>query len=321
MFGRRRSPDKDVVAAAQRRLAALTATAAAPLRSHEAPALDRSPRSLDQWAFGSPPTPFDSTVIPEPAAVPRKGGEIDAKAPMPRHAASRQAWAARFAFSPHQIAVAALVVVAVVVALAWWALRSVPEAHSVTLSSERVLPPKATPGPPSAAADPAPPSPGGGAAAGGPEPSPGTGGVLVIDVAGKVRDPGIVELPAGSRVVDAIAAAGGARPGVSLTALNLARLLVDGEQIVVGVDVPVSDGGGAAFGGQVGAGAASITPVNLNTATAEQLDTLPDVGPVTAQAILQWRTDNGAFARVDDLLKVSGIGPATLADVRPYVYV
>jgi competence protein ComEA len=121
--------------------------------------------------------------------------------------------------------------------------------------------------------------------------------------------------------VDAIAAAGGARPGVSLTALNLARLLVDGEQIVVGVDVPVSDGGGAAFGGQVGAGAASITPVNLNTATAEQLDTLPDVGPVTAQAILQWRTDNGAFARVDDLLKVSGIGPATLADVRPYVYV
>ena len=145
--------------------------------------------------------------------------------------------------------------------------------------------------------------------------------MLVVDVAGRVRRPGIVELPAGSRVVDAIAAAGGARPGVSLTSLNLARLLVDSEQIVVGLDIPGAPGSGTVPGAQVTSSGGSISPVNLNTATAAELDTLPDVGPVTAQAILQWRADNGPFSSVDDLLDVSGIGDATMADIRPYVYV
>jgi competence protein ComEA len=106
---------------------------------------------------------------------------------------------------------------------------------------------------------------------------------------------------------------------VQTRSLNLARPLVDGEQIVVGLRVP-------AVGGSPGTGVtpttgSSIAPVNLNTATAEQLDTLPGIGPVTAQAILDWRTENGSFTSVDELLEVSGIGDATLADIAPYVYV
>ena len=108
---------------------------------------------------------------------------------------------------------------------------------------------------------------------------------------------------------------------MSLTSLNLARLLVDGEQIVVGLDIPGAPGSGTVPGAQVTSSGGSISPVNLNTATAAELDTLPDVGPVTAQAILQWRADNGPFSSVDDLLDVSGIGDATMADIRPYVYV
>jgi competence protein ComEA len=152
-------------------------------------------------------------------------------------------------------------------------------------------------------------------------------GRLVVDVAGRVRHPGIVELAPGSRVVDAIEAAGGALPGVSLVSLNLARLLVDGEQIVVGVRVPVLVGApppsGSGTSG-LGYGAATTQPVErvqLNSATLEQLDTLPGIGPVTAQAIVQWRADNGPFTSVDELLEVSGIGDATLDDLRPYVYV
>jgi len=143
--------------------------------------------------------------------------------------------------------------------------------------------------------------------------------VVVIDVAGKVRRPGIVTLPIGSRVVDAIKAAGGARKGVSLTVLNLARLLIDGEQILVGIPPPT--GVAAPAASALGAAAAGSTAalVNLNSATETDLDTLPGVGPVTAAAILQWRTDNGAFSSVDELLEVSGIGDATLADIAPFV--
>ncbi|MGH3331164.1 MAG: helix-hairpin-helix domain-containing protein, partial [Nocardioidaceae bacterium] len=136
---------------------------------------------------------------------------------------------------------------------------------------------------------------------------------------GKVRRPGIATLPLGSRVVDAIEAAGGARRGVDLTALNLARLLVDGEQIVVGIPQP----GGVAAPAVSAAGAATAGAtgqlVNLNSATQAELEELPGVGPVTAQAILQWRTDNGAFTSVDELLEVSGIGDVTLAELAPLV--
>ena len=138
-------------------------------------------------------------------------------------------------------------------------------------------------------------------------------------MAGKVRRPGIVTLPIGSRVVDAIKAAGGPRKEVSLTVLNLARLLIDGEQILVGIPPPagVAAPASSALGGAAAGSTAAL--VNLNSATETDLDTLPGVGPVTAAAILQWRTDNGAFSSVDELLEVSGIGDTTLADIAPFV--
>jgi competence protein ComEA len=142
------------------------------------------------------------------------------------------------------------------------------------------------------------------------------GAPVVVDIAGKVRRPGVATLPAGSRVVDALKHAGGAKPGVSLTALNLARVLVDGEQILVGVPAV---GVAASAAGAPGAPAAPGQLVNLNSATAEQLDTLPGVGPVTAQKILDWRSTNGAFSSVDELLEVDGIGEKTLADLAPFL--
>jgi competence protein ComEA len=143
--------------------------------------------------------------------------------------------------------------------------------------------------------------------------------VLVVDVAGKVRRPGIVELPAGSRVIDALHAAGGPRPRVDTSALNLARVLVDGEQIVVGLDVPVVPGPlpTATAGGTPTA----VSPVDINVATQVELESLPGIGPVTATAILAWRTEHGAFTSVEELLEVSGIGEATLSEIVPYVYV
>lgn len=153
-------------------------------------------------------------------------------------------------------------------------------------------------------------------AASGGSPAAGTDREVTVDVAGKVRRPGVATLPAGSRVVDALRKAGGARGGVDLTGLNLARVLVDGEQILVGR--PAAPGGLAASA-STAAPDPSGSLVNLNTATAEQLDTLPGVGPVTAQKILDWRSAHGAFSAVDELLEVDGIGEKTLADLAPHV--
>ena len=138
---------------------------------------------------------------------------------------------------------------------------------------------------------------------------------LVIDVVGKVNKPGIVTVPKGSRVHEAIEAAGGLKGKVDTTALNMARVLTDGEQLLVGLEPAAVPGVASAPGGP------ATTKVNLNTATAEQLDTLPGVGPVTAQSILTWRTDNGRFTSVDELLEVKGVGDATLAELRELVTV
>jgi competence protein ComEA len=139
-------------------------------------------------------------------------------------------------------------------------------------------------------------------------------GEVVVDVAGKVRRPGIVRLPLGSRVVDAVDAAGGARRGADLTGLNLARVLTDGEQVLVGL--PAAAGPTVAAPGTTAAGGVLV---NLNTATQPELETLPGVGPVTATSILEWRAEHGAFSSVDELLEVSGIGDATLAEIAPHV--
>jgi competence protein ComEA len=141
-------------------------------------------------------------------------------------------------------------------------------------------------------------------------------GSVVVDVAGKVRRPGVATLPAGSRVVDAIRRAGGARPGVDLSSLNLARVLVDGEQILVGA--APAPGVAASASSRPGASADGAL-VNLNSATLEQLDSLPGVGPVTAQKILDWRSTHGAFTSIDELLEVDGIGEKTLADMAPHL--
>jgi competence protein ComEA len=146
---------------------------------------------------------------------------------------------------------------------------------------------------------------------------PSPAGEVVVDVAGKVRQPGVVRLPLGSRVVDAIAAAGGVRGDVDLTALNLARVLTDGEQVVVGaVGAPAPSAPPA-----TGQGGSTDTVVNLNTATLEQLDTLPGVGPVLAQRILDWRTAHGRFSTIDELREVSGIGDSRFTDLAPRVRV
>ena len=146
--------------------------------------------------------------------------------------------------------------------------------------------------------------------------SPGGGEDVTVDVAGKVRRPGVTTLPAGSRVADALQKAGGPRGRVDLSALNLARILVDGEQILVGRAAPA---GGMAAGAATAAPNPAGALVNINTATSEQLDTLPGVGPVTAQKILDWRGANGAFSSVDELLEIDGIGDKTLAELAPHV--
>lgn len=146
---------------------------------------------------------------------------------------------------------------------------------------------------------------------------------LVIQVVGQVHKPGVVHVRAGSRVEDAVSAAGGALPGADLAAINLARVVADGEQIVVpkpGEHPTTAPGGPAVTVGGDGS-AAPAAVVDLNTADAQALETLPGVGPVTAQHILQWRADNGWFSSVDELGEVSGIGDKTLAQLRPLVTV
>ncbi|MGY1500957.1 helix-hairpin-helix domain-containing protein [Streptomyces sp. QTS52] len=168
----------------------------------------------------------------------------------------------------------------------------------------------------------------GGAA--GPRSVAGTAGAqIVVDVSGKVREPGVHRLPPGSRVADALLAAGGVRPGTKTDGLNRARFLVDGEQVVVGGAVPVvpgaavggvvGSGGGEAGGSLGGAGAGPAAPVSLNTATTDQLDTLPGVGPVLAQHIIDYRTQHGGYRSVDELRDVNGIGDRRFADLRNLV--
>ena len=140
---------------------------------------------------------------------------------------------------------------------------------------------------------------------------------ILVDVAGWVRRPGVYTFVDGDRVIDAIDAAGGARHGASLSSLNLAAPLADGSQILVpkGSEAPVPAG---STGASPGAPSALI---NINTATATELETLSGIGEVIAQAIIDHRTENGPFASVDALLDVSGIGDATLEEIRDAVTV
>jgi competence protein ComEA len=152
-----------------------------------------------------------------------------------------------------------------------------------------------------------------------PDPSTSTAASIVVDVGGRVRKPGLVTLPAGARVADAISAAGGPLRHRELATTNLAARVSDGQLLLVGTKAaatapdgsdPVDDGSGTP---------STTAPVALNSATLEQLETLPNIGPVTGQKILDWRTAHGGFTSVEQLQQVSGIGPATYADLSPLV--
>jgi len=160
---------------------------------------------------------------------------------------------------------------------------------------------------------------------------PEGGGRVVVHVAGAVRRPGVYELSRGARVDDAVQRAGGARPRADLSQLNLAAELEDGRQVLVPLRAPATAGGTGAASGAAVAGAAvagasvpggpPAAPVNLNSATLEQLDALPGVGPATAQKILGYRDANNGFSDVEELGQVPGIGDVRMAALRELVTV
>lgn len=213
-------------------------------------------------------------------------------------------WGDRIGLQMAHLTWVAVVAAVALAATSWWLVRTKEQA---------VLTPVAVQTTPSVEVGPAPQ-----AAEPGTAPTqasdPSATAEVVVDVAGKVRRPGIVVLAQGSRVADALDAAGGARRGVDLTSLNLARVLVDGEQILVGA--PAAPAVAGAAPSPEGPGGSLV---NLNTASATELETLPGVGPVTAAAIIEWRTRHGGFTSVEDLLEVQGIGEVTLEQLAPLV--
>ncbi|SBT46025.1 ComEA family DNA-binding protein [Micromonospora auratinigra] len=206
------------------------------------------------------------------------------------------------AFDPGRRGVRALAVVAAVVVLVAgvWAWRSRPHAEPV----------RPVAAPETSERSPAPVG------------SSNAAAQVVVAVAGKVRRPGLVRLPAGARVADALDAAGGALPGVDVALLNPARKVTDGELILVGVAAPAAPPGAAGpAAGAAGSGGVAGGPVNLNTATLAQLDALPGVGPVLAQRILDHREQHGGFRSVSDLRQVDGIGDARYEQLKDLVTV
>lgn len=232
-----------------------------------------------------------------------------------------QGWLARVRADPGRAGAIALAMVAALAVLV----------TVFTLSRDRSAPVMSAKLPPVQTVAPASPRPSASPGAG--EPG-GADRPVVVSVVGLVRTPGLVTLAPGARIADALQAAGGAVPGADTIGLNMARPLGDGEQIVVGL--APAPGRPARLGSSVSSGSAPVPGaapasgssrpktgqvLDLNTATVEQLDTLPGVGPVTAAAIVAWRRTNGNFTSVDQLAEVDGIGPARLEKLRALVRV
>lgn len=209
---------------------------------------------------------------------------------------------ARCGMEPRTVAAVAVVLVAALgfAAQQYWSGRPSP------VTAPAVVAPPSLPSMPSSPSS--PPSAAGAPAVGG-------GARIVVDVGGGVREPGVRRLPGGSRVEDALAAAGGVVPGTDTTGLNRARILVDGEQVLVGATAQPGQGGPGSPGG-AGPGPG---PLSLASATVEQLDGLPGVGPVLARHIVDFRTARGGFRTVEDLRQVDGIGERRFADLRGLV--
>lgn len=277
---------------------------------------ERTRELLARFDDGSPllvpdrpdPPEAGSSGVPDPAEVrrgPARWRRLAARVPVRLDPGRRAA-----------LSVGVAVVVAAV-ATGVWLLSSQPQPMSVSTSR-----------PPSAAAMPAlgstsssadPTAAGPASVAVSTPPS-----LVVVDVAGKVRRPGLYRLAPDSRVDDAVRAAGGPLPGVDLRSLNLAARVVDGQQILVGPGAalpPAAGTGSAGSSGSAGGSIGADGPVNLNSADLAQLETLPGVGPVLAQHILDWRGAHGSFQSVDQLNDVTGIGDVKFAALKPLVTV
>jgi competence protein ComEA len=355
MSVRKTALDLSAAELARRRLSRLGAELSPPADAPDHPvAGDPPPSTADlrrpswvdhpsgRWQAVEPPA---APSRPAPPAAPAAAPSVPSDGRRGRHARERLSWLGRgagraadalppglqgrFAITAHHVTVVALVLAAAMAVAAWIAVRSAPAAVSPPRQASLQLPAgSASPGVPAAAptVDPvdasslAPAMPGGARTE-----SASTAAAVFVHVTGKVRRPGVVELAAGSRVIDAVEEAGGARPGVRLGTLNLARPLVDGEQIAVGVPMPAAAAPapvGAAPTSPPIAGTSTGVPgslVNINTADQLQLEELPGVGPVTATAIIEWRTEHGGYSTVDELLEVSGIGEITLEELRDFV--
>lgn len=283
-----------------------------------APVAPVAPAAGGDWWDGHTrvaPVRAPLVVVPAPAEPAEPTPDEPPVVPVPgRHAARRRRWLladavpeplrGRVGLGPGQVAVLAVIVALGLAATAWWVVRG--DAETVAPSAPGVV---VESGGPLALPVSVPET----GASGAPS---GAATTVTVDVAGKVRRPGIAVLDAGARVIDALEAAGGARPGVDLSTLNLARVLVDGEQILVGRPAAPT-----VPGGEPPVGSPPAALVDLNRATQAELETLPEVGPVTAGAILAWRDEHGGFSAIDELLEVDGIGDATLARIAPYVTV
>jgi competence protein ComEA len=227
---------------------------------------------------------------------------------------------ARWTISGRHVVVLGVVLLMGLSWAAWTFLRARPEPIPETKPST------AATGTPVAQANRRQPSPATNEPGTHPPPGPQTTGTatptqpeIVVHVAGKVRRPGLIRAPAGSRVADVLAMAGGPLRGVDLTSVNLARQVTDGEQIVVGQPTTVQQPPPTT--GPTNVPNTPNAPVNLNSATLADLDALPGVGPVLAQRILDYRTENGPFTTIDQLQEVPGVGPKKFESLKSHVHI